>query len=145
MAYSMFQLPADQLPGPIQVVLFLFYLGCGIAIYYSLMISMASTSIWLGQNRTLLDFWFYITNFSRYPMEIYWGPWGNPLRMVFTFFIPVLIAVNVPARMLIQPFYPSRPEDWLLPGFAVFATLGSLWASRWVFKRSLLSYRSASS
>ena len=38
---------------------------------YSLMISLASTSIWLGRNQTLYDFWFYITNFARYPMEIY--------------------------------------------------------------------------
>ena len=46
---------------------------CGVAIMYSLMIALAATSVWLGRNQTLYDFWFYITNFSRYPMEIYQG------------------------------------------------------------------------
>ena len=50
-----------------------FYVLCGVAILYSLMIALSATSIWLGQNRSLYDFWFYITNFSRYPMEIYDG------------------------------------------------------------------------
>ncbi len=143
--YSMFHIPPEDLPGVVQVLLFLFYLGCGVVIYYSLMIAMAATSVWLGRNKTLLDFWFYITNFSRYPMEIYSGRWGDPLRITFTFVVPVLIAVNVPARMLVTPLYPNQPAEWLLPGFAVFATIGSLIVSRWVFTRSLLSYRSASS
>jgi len=59
--------------------------------------------------------------------------------------IPVLIAVNVPARLLVQPLHLRSSEDWFLPGFAVVATLGSLVVSRWVFKMALLSYRSASS
>ena len=75
---------------------------CGVAIYYSLMIALAATSVWLGRNQTLFDFWFYLTNFSRYPMEIYRGPWGTPLRRLFTFCIPVLVAVNVPARILLR-------------------------------------------
>ena len=132
-------------PGPIQACLYVFYLFCGVAIYYSLMIVMAATSVWLGRNRTLLDFWFYITNFARYPMEVYQGRFGTPLRLAFTFVVPVLVAVNVPARLLVRPLNPRSPQDLLLPAFAVVATVASLAASRWVFKRSLLSYRSASS
>ncbi len=143
LVYALFQV--DYQPGPLMMVLYVFYLLCGAAIYYSLMIAMASTSIWLGRNRALVDFWFYITNFSRYPMEIYKGPFGDPLRWVFTFFIPVLIAVNVPARIMVRPLSLQTLDDWLLPGFTVLATVVSLVASRWVFKRSLLSYRSASS
>ena len=143
MAHSLYQL--GYLPGPLQAVLYVFFLLCGVAIYYSLMIAMAATAVWLGQNKTLLDFWFYVTNFSRYPMEIYKGPFGNPLRWAFTFFVPVLIAVNVPARLLVWPLNPQRTEDWFLIPFAVLATLGSLLVSRWLFSRSLLSYRSASS
>ena len=58
---------------------------CGVAMLYSLMIALSATSVWLGRNQNLYDFWFYITNFSRYPMEIYEGPIGTPLRLVFTF------------------------------------------------------------
>jgi ABC-2 type transport system permease protein len=143
LGYSLFRL--HYLPTPLQAVLYVVYLLCGVAIYYSLMISMAATSVWLGRNTTLLDFWFYITNFSRYPMEIYHGPIGTPLRRVFTFLIPVLIVVNVPARQLVPALVPQFPEHWLLPGLAVFGAVGSLAVSRWVFVRALASYRSASS
>jgi ABC-2 type transport system permease protein len=135
----------DYVPGAVQVVLYPFYILCGVAIYYSLMIALAASSVWLGRNQTLFDFWFYITNFSRYPMEIYHGQWGTPLRRLFTFCIPVLVAVNVPARILVRPIAPQTAEDWLLPAFALLATAASLLGSRWVFQRALRSYRSASS
>ena len=50
----------------------------GVAIMYALMITLSATSVWLGRNQSLYDFWFYITNFSRYPMEIYRGTIGGP-------------------------------------------------------------------
>ena len=129
------------------ILLYLFYLGCGIAILYSVMISLSATSIWLGRNQTLYNFWFYITNFYRHPMEIYqrgfwgWGLWGD-----FTFVLPILVVVNIPARLLAEPLRPTQdPWLWGLALFTCFATLVSLSASRWVFTRALLSYRSASS
>ena len=122
-----------------------FYILCGILILYSLMISLAATSIWLGRNQTLYNFWFYITNFSRYPMEIYGGPYGTPMRQFFTFVIPVLIVVNVPARLLALPLDFAQASFWLLPAYAIVATGLSLVASRWVFLKALASYRSASS
>ncbi len=127
---------------PAAYFLYPFFIVCGVMILYSLMIALAATSIWLGRNQTLYNFWFYITNFSRYPMEIYDGPWGTPLRSFFTFIIPVLIVVNVPARLLAKPLVKS---GFLLPLFALAATAASLWASRWVFCRALKGYRSASS
>lgn len=130
---------------PLMVVLYVFYVLCGVAIMYSLMIALSATSIWLGQNRSLYDFWFYITNFSRYPMEIYSGDWGTPLRLVCTFVIPVLIVVNVPAQIIARPVAPNGSTVWPLAIFALFATAGSLVLSRWVFQASLRSYRSASS
>ena len=133
------------LPGPVECLLYPLYIVCGVAIYYSLMIAMAATSVWLGRNLSLLDFWFYITNFSRYPMEIYRGALGTPLRRVFTWFVPVLVVVNVPARLLVQPLRPEDSGDWVLALYALLATVGSLAAARWVFQRALMSYRSASS
>ncbi len=130
----------------ISAILYPVYILCGVAILYSLMISLAATSIWLGRNQSLYNFWFYITNFSRYPMEIYRGGfWGDGLRIFFTFIIPVLVVVNVPARLLAQPLHPDPSLSLPLAVFAVCATVGSLLASRWIFVRSLLSYRSASS
>jgi len=143
MAYALARV--DYVPGPVQLLLYPLYVLCGVAMLYSLMFTLAATSIWLGRNETLYDFWFYITNFSRYPMEIYSGRFGMPLRQFFSFVIPVLVVVNVPARLLVRPLTPEAPEDWFLPMFAVFATAASVAVSRWVFNRALVSYRSASS
>jgi len=141
--YSLWRM--GWMPTVLQVALFVLFVACGVAMLYSLMIALAATSIWLGRNQSLYNFWFYITNFSRYPMEIYRGPFGTPLRLFFTFIIPVLVVVNVPARFLVRPLVPQTLGDLILPLFAVAATVASLAASRWVFRRSLLSYRSASS
>jgi len=73
--YSVRQLMQDPTRsisiGPWEIFLYGFFLLCGVAVMYSVMIILASTSIWLGRNQNLYTFWFYITNFYRYPMEIY--------------------------------------------------------------------------
>jgi ABC-2 type transport system permease protein len=129
-------------PDLIQIVLYPIYIGVGVVILYSLTISLAATSLWLGRNQNLYDFWFYITNFSRYPMEIYDGRVGTPLRIIFTYVAPVLLVVNIPARLMAMPF---EEQSWPLAGYALLAGFGSLAFSRWLFTRALLGYRSASS
>ena len=138
--YSLFHL--ETTPQPIQWILYPIYLLCGVAMLYALMIALSSISVWMGRNQNLYDFWFYITNFSRYPMEIYEGPVGTPLRKFFTFAIPILVVVNVPARMLAQPL---RSQNWPLAGFAIAITIVTIVGSRWLFNWALRSYRSASS
>jgi ABC-2 type transport system permease protein len=143
LVYSLVRL--GYVPGALEIALYPLYIACGVTIYYSLMIALAAASVWLGRNMTLLDFWFYLTTFSRYPMEIYKGAFGTPLRLAFTFIIPVLVVVNVPARLLVRSLAPRQPSDWLLPLFTLAATVLSLVASRLVFNLALKSYRSASS
>jgi len=140
LSYSLWRL--DYVPGPIQLALYPFYIACGIAVMYSLMMPLAACAVWLGRNESLYDYWFYVINFSRYPMEIYRGPVGTPLRLFFTFVIPVLVVVNVPARLLSRPL---SADEWPLAIVALIATVLSLFAARWIFQRALGSYRSASS
>ncbi|QEG23959.1 ABC transporter permease [Mariniblastus fucicola] len=130
--------------GPFEWLLYAFYIGCGVLVMYSVMIIMASTSIWLGRNQNLHTFWFYITNFYRYPMEIYQKSGiGMALWGTFTFVIPILVVSNVPARILAQPM--ERGWYSWQSAYAIFAAAASLMISRWVFRTALLSYRSASS
>lgn len=140
LGFSLWRL--DYTPGWFEVLIYPLYLGCGVAILYSLTIAMAAVAVWLGRNESLYDFWFNITNFARYPMEIYSGKLGTPLRGFFTFIVPVLIVVNVPARLLAKPLDASQ---WRLAALALVLTATSLAGSRWIFQRALLSYRSASS
>jgi ABC-2 type transport system permease protein len=67
---------------------------------------------------------------------------GRPLRTAFTYVIPVLVVINVPARMVV---WPLHEQNWPLVAFAMLATAASMAASRWVFQAALASYRSASS
>jgi ABC-2 type transport system permease protein len=96
----------------------------------------------MGRNQSLYDFWFYITNFSRYPAEIYAGPWGGPLRAACTFVIPILLVVNVPARVIAQPL---TGQSWWPVAGTILAALATLAISRRVFQSALAKYRSASS
>ncbi|MGD9649020.1 MAG: ABC transporter permease [Pirellulales bacterium] len=140
LGYSL--LRTEHRPSLAECLLYPFYVGCGVAILYSLMMPLAAASVWLGRNESLYDYWFYVINFSRYPMEIYRGTFGTPLRLFFIYVIPVLIVVNVPARLLAKPLDPA---NWPLAAGALVATLLSLTVSRFVFTRALASYRSASS
>lgn len=149
LVYSLWNLMSDPVAplslNPLVFVLYPLFIVTGMLIMYSVMITLAATSIWLGRNQTLYNFWFYLTNFSRYPMEIYWRSWGWSLWGLFTFAVPVLVVVNIPARLMARPLSPRSGWEIWLTLFAVLATMMSLLFSRLVFQRALLSYRSASS
>ena len=132
----------DHPPPPVAWLLYPLLIVCGVAILYGFVIMLAAATIHMGRNQSLYDFWFYLTNFSRYPAEIYSGPFGGPLRMLCTFVIPILLVVNVPARMVAQPF---TGQSWGGVAAAVVAAIASLVVSRFVFQRALAKYRSASS
>lgn len=140
MGYALYEL-AYFPPWPL-LLIYPVFLVCGSLILYSLMMILASTSIWLGRNQSLYDFWFYITNFSRYPMEIYEGTFGTPIQYFFTYLIPILVVVNIPARVIVKPLHEQYP--WLMI-FTLLATAVSLFCSRMIFYGALSTYRSASS
>ena len=132
----------DQPPPPAAWLVYPLVILCGVAILYGLVIMLAAATILMGRNQSLYDFWFYLTNFSRYPAEIYAGPWGGPLRTVCTFVIPILLVVNVPAGVLARPL---TGEAWWPVVGAVAAAVTALAVSRRVFQTALARYRSASS
>ncbi len=132
-------------PSVVSCGLYALYVACGVAIFYSLMISLASASVWLGRNQAVYDFWFYLSNFARYPREIFQGRVGSPLRWLFTFVVPVLVVVNVPARFLVRSLAPRSAGEWMLPLFTLGMAAAGICISRWLFNRALASYRSASS
>ncbi len=115
----------------------------GVMFFYSLMISLASTSIWFGRNQGLYDFWFYITVFARYPRSIYTFQ-GNPaaeiFTLLFTYVIPILLVVTVPAEVVM-----AKALDFQLLFVAGAMSLAGLFLSRAIFQYALKSYRSASS
>lgn len=117
------------------------YVAIGVSFFYALMITLASTSVWLGRNQGLYDFWFYVTIFARYPQDFYRQSGGEILWFSFSFIIPILLVVTVPARVILSTF--SRGDVVLV--IAPALTLLALVLSRWIFNWSLSHYRSASS
>lgn len=129
-----------------QVAAYVCFVGVGVAFFYSLMIAMASTSIWLTRNQGLYDFWFYITVFARYPRSIYNGvdarrlEFSEILQGTFTYAVPILLVVTVPARIIANGL-----SDWHYPVIGLVSSSVGLIVSRMLFKWSLRSYRSSGS
>jgi ABC-2 type transport system permease protein len=122
--------------------MYVLFVGVGVTLFYSLMLLLASTSIWFGRNTGLYDFWFYVTIFARYPRGIYNGSQaGEALQFGLSYVVPILLVVTVPSRILLaKVLNPS----WLTLVAIASAVVG-LVASRAVFRWSLRAYRSASS
>jgi len=124
------------------VAMYVLLLIVGVAFFYSLMIALASTSVWFGRNQGLYDFWFYVTVFARYPRDIYRsGRVGEFIWFGFSYIIPILLVVTVPARALLATLEPN----WSLAVIGPALTLLGLIVSRRIFNWSLGHYRSASS
>jgi len=114
--------------------------ACGTAIAYSFMLMLTSLSVWLVRNQSLMEMWWLFSSLARYPKQIFRGAsWSEPIGLFFTFIVPILLVVNVPADLMFHAI--NRP----MIGFTLAATLALVLASRRFFQHALRSYRSASS
>ncbi|TWT61467.1 ABC transporter permease [Rubinisphaera italica] len=140
LTYSLVNL--DRPIGFVNVLMYLLLVAVGVIFFYCLMITLASTSVWFGRNQGLYDFWFYVTVFARYPQQIYTGgALAESIRVIFSFVLPILLVVTVPAQILVsKALEPSWIALWSILMTAVFFVL-----SRYVFLWSIGRYRSASS
>jgi ABC-2 type transport system permease protein len=125
---------------PLRVLGFAMLLVCGVGIAYSFLLMLASTSVWLVRNQNLMEMWWLFTSLMRYPKEIYAGTLAAPLGWFFSFIVPIILVVNVPARVMVRLF-----DDPFLIGFTVLSALVLLVVSRAFFRYALQKYRSASS
>ena len=92
------------------------------------------------RNQSLMEMWWLFTTLMRYPREIFAATaWARPVGWFFTFIVPVLLVVNVPAETMVRTLEPG-----FIVGMVV-AAAALLFGSRAFFRRALSSYRSASS
>lgn len=130
-----------QLDRPVdagRIVLFLIVFASGIAIAYSFLLMLTSTAVWFVRNQSLYEMWWLFTSLMRYPRDIFRKNWA-PIGVLFTFVIPVMLVVNVPARTMVKAFEPENAA------FAVVVAGLLLFVSRKFFRLALRRYRSASS
>jgi len=119
---------------------FLGLFACGTAIAYSFMLMLTSISVWIVRNQGLMEMWWLFSSLARYPREIFQAAtWAEPIGFVFTFILPILMVVSVPAETLVHAV------DRRMIGVMLVGTVALLYASRRFFQYALRSYRSASS
>lgn len=123
----------------VAVLLFVGLFVSGILLAYSFLLVLTSGAIWFTRNQSLFELWWLFTSLMRYPREIFTGTWAAPLGWFFTFVVPVLLVVSVPAGVMVKVLDPR------IIGLALTATVLMLLASRAFFRHSLKRYRSASS
>jgi ABC-2 type transport system permease protein len=124
---------------PVRVAAFFATFACGTAIAYSFMLVLTAFSVWLVRNQSLMEMWWLFSSLARYPREIFAGSAAEPLGILFTFILPILLVASVPSNAMVRSLEPR------MVGFTLFATAVLLWGSRKFFQHALRSYRSASS
>jgi ABC-2 type transport system permease protein len=124
---------------PLKLAAFVAMFACGTLLAYCFMLVLTSISVWMVRNQSLMEMWWLFSSLARYPGEIFTRTWADPIGRFFTYVIPILLVVNVPARVMVKVLDP------MMALFTVSATIVAFWASRCFFQWAMRSYRSASS
>ncbi len=126
--------------GTTQGVLFLVSFVCAVLLAYSFLLMLTSSAVWMVRNQSLMELWWLFSSLMRYPREIFQNSWAWPIGRIFTWVLPVMLTISVPAEIMVRPLSRWEYAVWL-----VIATVMMLTLSRRFFRRALRRYRSASS
>jgi len=122
-----------------KAALFVVLFACGTALAYGFLLLLTSASVWFMRNQSLFEMWWLFTTLMRYPREIFQN-WAAPVGWFFSFIVPIMLVINVPARLMVDKLL-----DPLFVAYMAVATVVTLIVSRWFFRLALRRYRSASS
>src|SRR5262245_15445543 len=124
---------------PFQVLMFFAMFACSLMLAYSFLILLTASAVWMVRNQSLMELWWLFSSLIRYPREIFKGTWAWPIGAVFTFALPVMLVISVPAEVMVKSIDP------LFVAMNAVSAIAMLIVSRWFFRRALRRYRSASS
>jgi ABC-2 type transport system permease protein len=122
-----------------QLAIFVVVFFCALMLAYSFLLVLTSSAVWMVRNQSLMELWWLFSSLMRYPREIFQGTWASPIGWIFTFILPVMLVINVPAGVMVRTLEPKYVAS------IIVATIVMLFFSRWFFRRALRRYRSASS
>src|SRR5919109_4062247 len=94
-------------PGPMSILLYLIAICFGIAVHYSIMLSLAAVSFWIIRAQGLVYGYFNFLNIARYPDTIF----PRLFKFIFSWIVPVVVVSNVPARLLAKSL---EQPSWLM-------------------------------
>src|SRR5262245_22652660 len=119
-----------------RTALFLLLFVCGVALAYGFLLLLTSASVWFMRNQSLYEMWWLFTTLMRYPREIFRRGWAAPAGFFFSFMVPIMLVINVPARLMVKALEPA------FVGYTLLATAAVLFLSRRFFFYALRRYRS---
>jgi ABC-2 type transport system permease protein len=125
------------IPSAMSILLYLTALVFGVAVHYSIMLSLAAVSFWIVRAQGLVYGYFNFLNIARYPDVIF----PRLFRVIFGWIIPVIIIANIPARLLIKPLN----QPLLLMAHLAIASVTVSLLARAFWRFALSHYSSASS
>src|SRR5438270_1190896 len=79
----------------------------GLAVHYSIMLTLAAISFWIVRAQGLVYGYFNFLHIARYPDVIF----PRVFRFIFSWIVPVVVVANIPARLLIKSL--GQP-GWLM-------------------------------
>ena len=119
------------------IALYLVALGFGVAVHYSIMLTLAAISFWIVRAQGLVYGYFNFLHIAPVPDVIF----PRLFRFIFGWIIPVVIVANIPARLLIKPL--DQPA-WLMLHLVIAGSI-AFFLSRIFWRFALRHYSSASS
>jgi ABC-2 type transport system permease protein len=127
-------------PTAAELLLGIVFLLLAVLILYSIWILVVSAAFWVVKVDNLSYLFGSIFDAARWPISVFKGSvFKTTLRIVFTFVFPLAVMTTYPAEALLGTL-TARDALVALIGGAVFAAV-----SRWVWRRALALYTSASS
>lgn len=124
---------------PVAAIAFVSMFLCAISMSYSFLLMLTCVGVWLVRNQSLMELWWLVTSLMRYPKEIYEDSWAWFIGRFFTYVLPLLLVINMPARTLAKALEPE------LIAITFIGTVVLIVVSRSFFLFALRRYRSASS
>lgn len=133
LAYALPHLPT--LPHPAAWFIFPLLAACGLVVFYSWLVIVATLVFYLERLEAL---WGFLVLFSE-PLTVPFDIFPRPARVALTYLLPIALVVFVPAQAL-----TGRLQWWQVPLAAVLAALFLLIANL-AWRAGLRRYSSASS
>src|SRR5438270_3361430 len=119
------------------IALYLVAICFGVAVHYSIMLTLAAISFWIVRAQGLVYGYFNFLQIARYPDVIF----PRIFRFIFGWIIPVIIVANIPAKLLVKPLgHPAALVFQLIVAGSIALFFSSIF---WQF--ALRRYSSASS
>lgn len=122
-------------PSFLDMLVYLVLCACGVATCYALWFSSVLGAFWAGRLQNAGAIFEPVVSMARVPTSSL----ASPLRLAFTFVLPLAFVGTVPAQALL-----GVAEPWHLP-YAIGLAVTSVVASNRLWHRALRAYSSASS